>query len=78
MQKSTTPLETHERAFAAAASATLLGSSLVVARFPRLLAWPLALLGVLFGSIGVLRAVRLTFSKRSVESSPELSETDLL
>lgn len=78
LQKSTTPLETHERAFAAAASAILLGSSLLVARFPRLLAWPLALLGVLFGSIGVLRAVRLTFSKRSVESSPELSETDLL
>ena len=64
LQKSTTPLETHERAFAAAASATLLGSSLLAARFPRLLAWPLAALGVLFGSVGVLRAARQTFYKR--------------
>ncbi|MGB3632753.1 MAG: phospholipase D-like domain-containing protein [Rubrobacteraceae bacterium] len=64
LQKSTTPLETHERAIAAAASATLLGSSLLAARFPRLLAWPLALLGAFFGSIGVLRAARQTFSKR--------------
>ncbi len=78
LQKSTTPLETHERAFAAAASATLLGSSLLAARFPRLLAWPLAALGVFFGSIGVLRSVRENFSKRSAESPARLSKTDLL
>lgn len=76
LQKSATPLETHERAFAAAASATLLGSSLLAARFPRLLAWPLATLGLFFGATGILRAARQTFSRRTAESLPDLSKVD--
>ncbi len=67
LQKSTTPLETHERALAAAASATLLGSSLLVARFPRLLAWPLAALGMFFGATGMVRTARLILSRRPAD-----------
>jgi hypothetical protein len=50
LQKSGAPLRTHEHALAAAASGALLGSSLLVARFPRLLAWPLAAVGGLMGA----------------------------
>ena len=45
LQKSGAPLRTHEHALAAATSATLLGVSLLGLRFPRILAWPLALVG---------------------------------
>jgi hypothetical protein len=48
----------HEHALAAATSATLLGVSLLGLRFPRLLAWPLAAVGALFGGLGVVRATR--------------------
>ena len=41
VQKGTAPLQTHEHAIAAAASGALLGASLLGARFPRLVAWPL-------------------------------------
>ena len=58
LQKSGAPLRTHEHALAAATSATLLGVSLLGLRFPRLLAWPLALIGALFGGLGVVRAAR--------------------
>jgi cardiolipin synthase len=58
LQKSGAPLRTHEHALAAATSATLLGVSLLFLRFPRLLAWPLALIGALFGGLGVVRAAR--------------------
>ena len=58
LQKSGAPLRTHEHALAAATSATLLGVSLLSLRFPRLLAWPLAFIGALFGGLGVVRAAR--------------------
>jgi hypothetical protein len=51
-------LRMHEHALAAATSATLLGVSLLGLRFPRLLAWPLAAVGALFGGLGVVRATR--------------------
>ena len=41
VQKGAAPLQTHEHALAAAASGALLGASLLGARFPRLVAWPL-------------------------------------
>ena len=50
LQMSGAPLRTHEHALAAAASCALFGSSLLVARFPRLLAWPLAAVGGLMGA----------------------------
>ena len=69
LQKGVTPLQTHEQAFAAGASAALLGAGLLSARFPRIIAWPLATLSSFFGAIGILRAVRSALSDRS----PELS-----
>jgi hypothetical protein len=36
----------------------LLGISLLGLRVPRVLAWPLALVGTLFGALGVVRAAR--------------------
>jgi cardiolipin synthase len=64
LQKSGYPLETHERALAAAASGALLGASLLSLRFPRFLAWPLAAAGTLYGGLGVLRAARSAISER--------------
>jgi cardiolipin synthase len=58
LQKSGAPLSTHERALAAATSGALLGASVLSARFPRLLAWPLAALGGLYGGLGLVRAAR--------------------
>jgi cardiolipin synthase A/B len=63
LQKGGAPLSTHEHALAAAASGTLLGVSLLGARFPRLVAWPLVAVGALFGGLGVVRAIRSTFSR---------------
>lgn len=51
-------LQRHERMVGAAITAGLLGSSLLIARFPKLIAWPLALLGGAFGSVGLVRALR--------------------
>jgi cardiolipin synthase len=62
IQNSSAPINTHEHALAAAASAALLGTSLLAARFPRLVAWPLAATGGLLGGIGVLRAARSALS----------------
>jgi len=62
LQMSGAPLHMHEHALAAAASGALLGSSLLVARFPRLVAWPLAAVGSLLGGTGVLRAARSALS----------------
>ena len=64
IQKGTAPLQTHEHAIAAAASGALLGASLLGARFPRLVAWPLTTLGAFLGGLGVLRAVQSTRSDR--------------
>jgi cardiolipin synthase len=67
LQKSGAPLNTHEQALAAGASVALLGSSLLAARFPRLVAWPLAAAGGLLGGIGVLRAARSALSDYVLE-----------
>lgn len=51
-------LQRHERTVGAAIGGVLLAVSLLSARFPRLLAWPLAALGALFGGISLVRAAR--------------------
>jgi cardiolipin synthase A/B len=63
-QKGTAPLKTHEHVMAAAASGVLLGASLLGARFPRLVAWPLTAVGAFLGGLGLLRAVQSTLSDR--------------
>jgi cardiolipin synthase A/B len=63
-QKGTAPLQTHEHVMAAAASGALLGVSLLGARFPRLIAWPLTAVGAFLGGLGVLRAAQSTLSDR--------------
>ena len=68
-QKGTAPLKTHEHVMAAAASGGLLGVSLLSARFPRLIAWPLVAVGAFFGGLGVLRAVQSTLSDRKQDRS---------
>jgi cardiolipin synthase A/B len=74
VQKGTAPLQTHEHAIAAAASGALLGVSLLGARFPRLVAWPLTAVGAFLGGLGVLRAVRSTLSDRE-QDGPESGAT---
>ncbi len=71
LQKSGSPLETHEQAFAAGASTILLGTGLLGARFPRLIAWPLAGVSGFFGAIGLLRAVRSALSNRGPDLSAD-------
>jgi cardiolipin synthase len=71
LQKSGAPLETHEHALAAAASSALLGVSLLGARFPRLVAWPLASLGGLYGGLGVIRAARSALSEHTPLHDPD-------
>ena len=80
VKKSGAPLNTHEYALATATSGALLGSSLLLARFPRLVAWPLATAGALLGGVGVLRAARSAFfgdvprlakSEESEDSQPD-------
>ena len=51
-------LAAHERAVAAGISGGLLGLSLLGARFPRFLAWPLAAVCGPLGTAGLLRALR--------------------
>ena len=68
IQKGTAPLHTHEHALAVGASGALLGASLLGARFPRLVAWPLTAVGAFLGGLGVLRAVKSTLSDRGTES----------
>jgi len=68
-QKGTAPMQTHEHAIALAASGALLGASLVAARFPRLLAWPLTAVGAFLGGLGVLRAIKSTLSDRKPDQS---------
>jgi cardiolipin synthase len=67
VQKGAAPVQTHEHAIAAAASGALLGASLVGARFPRLVAWPLTAVGAFLGGLGVLRAVQSRLSDREPE-----------
>ena len=76
LQKSGYPLETHEQALAAAASGALLGASVLSLRFPRLLAWPLAAAGAVYGGLGVLRAARSALSDRRQRSSASQNTDD--
>jgi cardiolipin synthase len=69
VQKGAAPLRTHEHAIAVAASGGLLGVSLLGARFPRLVAWPLTAVGAFLGGLGVLRAIQSTPSD-SKEDNP--------
>jgi cardiolipin synthase len=73
-QKGTAPLQTREHVMAAAASGALLGVSLLGARFPRLIAWPLVAVGAFLGGLGVLRAIRSTLSGRE-QDRPESGAT---
>ncbi len=65
LQKSGAPLDTREHALAGAISGSLLALSLLGVRFPRLLAWPLAALGLLLGGLGVARTIRSTLTGAS-------------
>jgi cardiolipin synthase len=49
-------LKRNERTVGATIGALLLSVSLLSARFPRVIAWPLALIGALFGGISLIRA----------------------
>ncbi|HEU4492639.1 MAG TPA: phospholipase D-like domain-containing protein [Rubrobacteraceae bacterium] len=72
LQKSGAPLRTHEHALAAAVSGGLLGVSILGLRFPRIFAWPLALVGILFGGLGVVRAARSAMT----DNSPHYRDAD--
>ncbi|HEX5849763.1 MAG TPA: phospholipase D-like domain-containing protein [Rubrobacter sp.] len=67
VQKGTAPLQTHEHAMAVAASGAILGASLLGARFPRLIAWPVTAVGAFLGGLGVVRAIQSTLSDRERE-----------
>ena len=56
--KSVDPVYAHEQAIAAATSTAVLAASLLGARFPRLVAWPMAAAGILLGGSGLLRTAR--------------------
>jgi cardiolipin synthase len=58
LRKGSSPIPTHERTLAAAAGGALLGASVLGARFPRLVAWPLAAVSGVFGTLSLLRAAR--------------------
>jgi cardiolipin synthase len=74
VQKGAAPLKTHEHVMAAAASGVLLGASLLGARFPRLVAWPLTAVGAFLGGLGLVRAVQSTLSDRET-NRPESGAT---
>ena len=56
-------LQRYERTVGITVSASLLGTALLGARFPRLLAWPLAAASGLVGTAGLLRTLRPADSK---------------
>ena len=63
LRKGDTPLESHEHAIVAAAGTVLVVASALGARFPRLVAWPMAAAGGLVGGLGATRAVRASVSQ---------------
>jgi cardiolipin synthase len=73
LQKNGAPLTTHEHALAGAVSGGLLGVSLLGARFPRLLAWPLATVSTVYGGLGILRTARSALSGRATLREPDNS-----
>lgn len=58
LQKGSAPLQTHERAIAGVASALLLLFSLLTFRFPRIVSYPVALLGTVFSGLAIVRTIR--------------------
>lgn len=58
LRESADPLRSHERAVAATVGGVLIGLSLLGARFPRALAWPLAAVGGLLGTSFLLSAAK--------------------
>jgi hypothetical protein len=76
LQKGGAPLQTHEHALATAASGALLGASLLGARFPRLVAWPLSAVGAFLGGLGLVRAARSTLSDGRSARDPDQTGSD--
>ncbi len=64
------PLNTHERTIGAALATGTLGFSALAARHPRAVAWPLAALGGLAGSLGLLQIAQREWSERAVRGKP--------
>lgn len=58
LQKSAAPLDTHENTIAAGVGGALLVASLLGAKFPKAVAWPVSLLTGVLGGLGVVRALR--------------------
>ena len=75
LQQSGAPLSTHEQALAATASGALLAVSLLGARFPRFVAWPMSAAGGLLGGLGLLRAARSVLSDRKPRRDPDHLES---
>lgn len=63
LSKGSAPLQTREHSLAAAISGAVLTLSLLTFKFPRLLAWPVALLGAAFGSLGIVRTLRASLTR---------------
>ncbi len=59
-----TPLYTYERSIGAALAAGSLGFSALAVRHPRAVAWPLAAVGGLAGSLGLLQVAQREWSER--------------
>jgi len=66
-------LQRSERTAGIAASAGLLGTALLGARFPRLLAWPLASAAGLVGATGLLRTLRHPTSTKESQDAGDSS-----
>lgn len=58
LQKSAAPLDTHENTIAAAVGSALLAAAVLGAKYPKVIAWPLALVAGILGGLGVIRAAR--------------------
>ncbi|MGH3087003.1 MAG: phospholipase D-like domain-containing protein [Rubrobacteraceae bacterium] len=58
LQKSAAPLDTHENTIAAAVGGALLAASVLSVKFPKAIAWPIALVAGVLGGLGVIRAAR--------------------
>jgi len=69
VQASGEMLSRYERMVGAIYSTILLTLGLAIARFPRLLAWPVAALSSVLGGLGLFRAVRWWDDRRSSQSS---------
>ncbi|CAN5257114.1 phospholipase D-like domain-containing protein [soil metagenome] len=64
------PLRAHERAIGGGVGAAVLAASLAGARFPRLVAWPLAAAGIAAGVSEIVHAVRPLTQNQESEDPP--------